>query len=240
MALTNGLSAIGDAIREKTGGTDLIPFLDMPDAIRSISGGGTTAPNPLEYATKINYTYQDAVFEPNYELTLTLPNVIDLASAFYGAKNIKKIILKGNDNGNTVIFTSLVRNCIDVVTVDLTEYNAKFSSGNMTFYYASALTEILGELDFTECTTAQYMFQNCTNLETITPKANSIKISISFAQSSKLSTNSIKSIIDGLATVETVQTLTLNAEQKVLQSHIDSANAKGWTVAGGKVVQEAW
>ncbi len=41
MALIDGLSAIGDAIREKTGRTDLIPFLDMPEAIRNIGGGGT-------------------------------------------------------------------------------------------------------------------------------------------------------------------------------------------------------
>lgn len=42
MALIDGLSAIGDAIREKTGRTDLIPFLDMPEAIRNIGGGETT------------------------------------------------------------------------------------------------------------------------------------------------------------------------------------------------------
>ena len=40
MALTNKLSAIGDAIREKTGKTDLLTLEQMPVAIASITTGG--------------------------------------------------------------------------------------------------------------------------------------------------------------------------------------------------------
>lgn len=36
----SSLTAIGDAIREKTGGTELIPFTDMPNKIASITTGG--------------------------------------------------------------------------------------------------------------------------------------------------------------------------------------------------------
>lgn len=39
MALTNKLEAIGDAIREKTGGTDKLSLDDMPTQIKSIEGG---------------------------------------------------------------------------------------------------------------------------------------------------------------------------------------------------------
>ena len=46
------------------------------------------------------------------------------------------------------------------------------------------------------------------------------------------------SIINGLAVVETTRTLTLPTNLKILQSQVDSANAKGWTIAGGKVVSE--
>lgn len=66
----------------------------------------------------------------------------------------------------------------------------------------------------------------------------SIPLNISFAQSDNLSTETIQSIIDGLATVDTAQTLTLHASIKILQSQVDSANAKGWTIAGGTVVSE--
>ena len=69
-------------------------------------------------------------------------------------------------------------------------------------------------------------------------KENTIGVSISFAWTRPLSAESIQSIIDGLATVETAQTLTLHANVKILQSQVDSANAKGWTVAGGTVVSE--
>ena len=41
MALTDKLSAIGNAIREKTGGTDLLTLDQMPAEIANIQGGGT-------------------------------------------------------------------------------------------------------------------------------------------------------------------------------------------------------
>ena len=40
MALTDKLTAIGEAIREKEGSADLIPLADMPDRIRALSSGG--------------------------------------------------------------------------------------------------------------------------------------------------------------------------------------------------------
>jgi hypothetical protein len=213
MALIDGLSAIGDAIREKTGGTDLIPFLDMPEAIRSISGGSTpqpeNVPNPLKYATQLDTVYMGAAFPENYELTLNVPYVKSLGNAFNGARNIKKLTLIGNTAENLVSFNRAFRSCLSIEIIDLTEFNAKPSTIDMASYSNSALREILGEIDFSECTNMNSAFQGCTNLEKITPKANSIKISIGFPSSSKLSATSIQSIIDGLATVETAQTLTL-------------------------------
>lgn len=47
MALTDKLTAIGDAIRTKTGGTDPIALADMPAQIEGISGGGF--PNGTEW-----------------------------------------------------------------------------------------------------------------------------------------------------------------------------------------------
>lgn len=41
MALINTLNDIGNAIREKTGGTELIPLKEMASVIKGISGGGT-------------------------------------------------------------------------------------------------------------------------------------------------------------------------------------------------------
>lgn len=49
MALIEKLSAIGDAIREKNGTSDLIPLADMPQAIRDISSPSVA--KMVEYTT---------------------------------------------------------------------------------------------------------------------------------------------------------------------------------------------
>ena len=55
MALIDKLSAIGSAIREKNGTTDLIPLADMPQAILDIvSGGGASY-------TSITYNADDTI-----------------------------------------------------------------------------------------------------------------------------------------------------------------------------------
>lgn len=244
MVLIDTLNNIGNAIRQKTGKTDLIPLVDMPKEILSISGGGTvepeTAPNPLEYAIKINEIYREVTFPTDYELVINTPFLTSLYYTFYGTKGIKKVTIKGNANRNVIDFTMGFRNSADLETVDFTELVAKVDNGNSTFHTCRKLREIKGEIDFTECTSANTMFQNCVALEKVKPKANSIKISIGFPNSEQIDFSSIQAIFDGLTRLETAQTLTLNANQNVLQSQIDSANAKGWTVVGGKVVQEAW
>ncbi|MBE6804096.1 MAG: leucine-rich repeat domain-containing protein [Ruminococcaceae bacterium] len=49
MALINELKGIGDAIREKTGETELIPLKEMADAILSISGGESVGYSSITY-----------------------------------------------------------------------------------------------------------------------------------------------------------------------------------------------
>lgn len=58
MALTNKLTAIGDAIRYKTGTTELLTLDDMPTAIRSIETGGDAPTVKLtELSVTANGTY---------------------------------------------------------------------------------------------------------------------------------------------------------------------------------------
>lgn len=203
------------------------------------SGEQYNAPNPLEYATSLNGAYWGATFPTGHEITLTVPRVTNFTGAFRETDGIEKVVLKGSDNGNVVSFEGMFRNCKSIKVLDLTEFVAKISDAYMMFYSVSTLIKILGEIDFSESTNNNG-FAQCDNLEEIYPKANSIKSSISFAKSKNLIATSVQAIFDGLATVETVQTLTLNTTQKVLQSHVDSANSKGWTVVGGTVVQEVW
>ena len=201
------------------------------EKIGEISGGGTVQ-NPLEYALTISGVYQNTVFPDGYELTLNLPNITSLASAFYTAKGIKKLTLKGNTAGNVVSFNRAFRN-ISAETIDLTEFNAILSNCEMAFMY-SHIVEILGEIDFSNVIDFGMTFEGLSTLVTITPKKETIKLSISFAQSSKLSDLSIQSIIEGLAdlTGGTAQTLTLHSivGGKLTDEQKATITAKNWTL----------
>ena len=204
------------------------------EKIGEISGGGT-AQNPLEYAKTLDNIYNGVTFPDGYELTLNLPNVTSLNSAFYGVKGIKKVTIKGNTAGNGVVFNRIFRNVSSLETLDLTEFNAKISAEmTMAFFYDSKLFEILGELDFTAVTSFSNTFIGCANLVTITPKANTIKISIDLSYCNLLSDLSIQSIIDGLAdlTGGTAQTLDFHADvlAKLTDEQLLEIAIKNWSV----------
>ena len=55
MALTDKLTAIGDAIREKTGKIDLIPLEQMPVEIANIKGGGDAIMKTVEGSSAFDY-----------------------------------------------------------------------------------------------------------------------------------------------------------------------------------------
>ena len=65
MALINKLSAIGDAIRAKTGGTEKLTLDQMPDAINSITSGSSEV---------INYT--SAIYTGRVGATTSPTNVL--------------------------------------------------------------------------------------------------------------------------------------------------------------------
>ena len=99
-----------------------------------------------------------------------------------------------------------------------------------------SLQTIVGELDFSECepTQQQNPFNGCTSLIEVRFTPESIKYNLSFRQSSQLSDESIQSILDGLATVSSTQTLALNSAvyAKLTEEQKQSATDKGWTITG--------
>lgn len=85
MALTNKLSAIGDAIREKTGKTDLMTLDEMPAEIASITtGGGEVEPIVLtgdcEYACSGNLA---AAYIDNFGDTVSTKDISHFDYMFY-------------------------------------------------------------------------------------------------------------------------------------------------------------
>lgn len=200
--------------------------------------GVASVPNPLEYANSLGSTYLKATFPENYEMTINIPLVTSMNACFQGATGITKLTIKGNVAGNVIGMTGAFR-VPTLEILDLSEFNAIVAAdGKHIFNGATVLKEVKGTLDFTNATQLNGAFNICYELKEVRFKENSIFVSISLANSSKLSTASVQSIFDGLATVEIAQTITLHKDVKILQAQVDSANAKGWTVAGGTVVSE--
>lgn len=74
------------------------------------------------------------------------------------------------------------------------------------------------------------MFYKCKALVEVRFVANTIHWSISFADSPLLSAESVQSIIDGLATVTTAQTITFHKDIALTDEQKQIINEKGWTL----------
>ena len=102
------------------------------------------------------------------------------------------------------------------------------------FYLFGNLTTI-PQLDTSNGTNFYNMFYHCYALKNISFVAGCIKKSISFAQSDKLTDESIQSIIDGLAdlTGQTAQTITFHPDvkNKLTEEQIASVTSKNWNIA---------
>ena len=197
---------------------------------------------PIYYLQTMDFTWQKAVYPQNTDLVIRIQKPKANHNAmFSNSRNIKTLKMICDDKSVVVDLSQFVRTSEELEVLDLTEYNRNISSLYYFAYCADNLKTILGALDLTNCTDTRHAFTMSYgkgSLEDIEFVPNTIKISIDFGYCSKLTNKSIQSIFDGLATVETAQTLTLYSSLKILQSEVDSANAKGWTVVGGTVVSE--
>lgn len=206
-------------------------------------GGGE---NIFYYAQTFQGIFQAIYFPENYNAVVKVkkaPNNMNyMFERAYNLKSIKFISEERNTANAAAQLTAGIQmtstNLATLETVDFTEFNQDFTYLHSTFYGQAKLHSIFGALDVTRCNEFSNFVKFCYELKNIEFVPNTIFFNISFADSQKLSAESIQSIFDGLATVETARTLTLNANLKILQSQVDSANAKGWTIAGGTVVSE--
>lgn len=118
-------------------------------------------------------------------------------------------------------------------------FSPKFNLSNATLLFnaRNSLEEVIGELDFSGITAVNLQsnpFNGCTSLKEVRFTKESIKYNLSFTQSSQLSDESIQSILDGLATVSSTQTLAFNSAvyAKLTEEQKQSATDKGWTITG--------
>lgn len=212
------------------------------EKINEISSGDGGSENPFYYIGTMEFAFTNVAFPENSEIVCKVLNNTKWYTAFSKTSGIKSLKIICDTPDLTFNFYALVRESKNLEVLDLSEIKGDINNISYFMYGTKTLKTILGELDLSKCTTSSAYANAFTSsnslLEDIRFVPNTIKLSVSFAYQQYLSGASIQSIIDGLATVETAQTLTLHANVKILQSQVDSANAKGWTVAGGTVVSE--
>ncbi len=131
----------------------------------------------------------------------------------------------GNPFGNHVGFLRNTRNLKYVKGI-----NTSNSTDIRLMFSGSAIETIEEPLDISKVTNTTNTFA-CDNLIEIRFVPETIKISIDFSRCAKLSAQSVQSIIDGLATVTTAQTLKLNSTIVLTDAQKASITAKGWTLA---------
>lgn len=225
----------GSSVRLPTAGK----YCDR-DIIVTASGGG--GDNPLQYLTLQNSSqvFRGCTFPEDYHFILRfVGNANTIGFGYFLAyTNVKKVTLKWQIDATTLGLSNAFMGANKMTEITFENETIAPTSLYATFSDCISLENINGTIDASKCTSFGNAFTKCYALREFRFTENSIKTSLSFAASPNLSVDSKNSIFNGLALVETTQTLTLPANLKILQSQVDSANAKGWTVAGGVVVSE--
>ena len=176
---------------------------------------------------------KDVQFE---EMVLTNPSEAFKNCASLEAIDCSKITPSGG-------VTNMFFGCSSLVILDLSSWASQsptFTGVNGLFRYCGNLKTInLSGWDLSHLTSIYDWFDGNSSLENVILD-NTTLFSASFGVRGcqNLTLESLTAIFNALPTVTTTKTLTLHANHKILQSQVDSANAKGWTVAGGKVVTE--
>lgn len=147
----------------------------------------------------------------------------------------------------TIDISSLIANCSfyrlfyttgayisSPVILNIIGDSSKINNFNLWLCRRSGIETINGELDFSNCTQLDRPFIYCVALKNITIVSGSIHCDFDISSTSVLTSESIESIIGGLADGES-HTLKLNTNQKITQIQSDAVSAKGWKLSGGTV-----
>jgi surface protein len=161
MALTNKLSAIGDAIREKTGTIDLLKLDEMPTAIANIeSGGGKFAPRYL-YGGMIsfqNYTGTELDHEVS---TLDTSYFTKMENMFSNCKNLTSLDLSSFNTSNVTTMYNMFAYDEKLTTLNLSNFDtSKVTNMSSMIYYCRTLSTLIfnNDWDTSKVTTMYNMF----------------------------------------------------------------------------------
>lgn len=141
---------------------------------------------------------------------------------------------KGIDTSKVTNMNGMFYGCtsLEEVGIDM----SSVTNGNYLFYRCTSLKTVK-TLDFSNVASLSGQFYQCLNLESIEFVPESIRLSVSMSDCSKLNAESVASIFAGLAdlTDSETQTLTLHKNVQITQAQADAAVAKNWNIVGGTV-----
>ncbi len=164
MALTDKLTTIGNAIREKTGGTDLLTLDQMPTEISNIQGGGTVE----ELTITSNGTYN-----PPTGIDGFAPVVVNVPQD--GSPPESAFVISGDCN---------YRFAKDGWNWFIEQYGDKITTKDISdasnmFYFNGKIIEIPFDLNFSSSSSSSHdlnnIFKYCFNLIQV-PKLNNVKV----------------------------------------------------------------
>lgn len=174
MALIDKLSAIGDAIREKTGKDDLLTLDQMPTEIQAIETGGGDLPEEAFIITgDCNYRFANGWnwFIQNYGNKIITQDITNMDYMFDGI-TLEKIPFDLNGKQNTeIIMAGLFNNSRKLTSIPKIN-NVKPRSMNHLFNGCTFLREIPDDIDanwdwsYLDNSTGSrgYMFNKCHSL----------------------------------------------------------------------------
>lgn len=242
MALIDKLIAIGNAIREKSGTTELIPLADMPQAILDLSGDGGTNVfwnayqdngNRVDYSTAFGgMGWNNDIFKPRYNMQPVNAYMMFRNTAIKG--DLVEIL--GN-LGITLDFSKatntgyIFNNASGITRIGVVDITGSTNStkGDNTFMGCTSLVRIEKIVVDENTSFGTNFLRNCPALEYV-GFDGVIANSLAIKESPKLNADCINGIIDHLATVTTAQTLTLHASVVVSEEQKNTIRNKGWTL----------
>lgn len=246
-------------------GTEDLNFPNVTNAARVFGETQITKVPNLSFP---NATSAKGIFKDCQKLTsvanFNIPNAINVEEAFSGCTNLKTIgvlsipkvqtfnnlfynckVLESIEQFNVSSATnlaSLFAQSNNLKSVDFVNSTSKVTNFRGLFAGKTVLETAKG-LDLSSATNLASVFASCSNLKNITFVENSIKINFNLGSSSLLSDESIQSLINGLATVETAQKLTIHNDvaTKLTNEQKATISSKNWNIVipqGGEVKTE--
>lgn len=226
------LVSVADAIRTKGGTSESLEFPQgFVDAVGAIESGVGTEDSTLEYMTlKNGNLFREAVFPENYHCFLRVKGHKDeiVFNRAFQDSNVSKVTIKYDVVPNILKLSVMFSRCKNLTEVT-------FENGTIVPYWMDtafefcSIEKINGTIDGSKCVTFADAFKECHKLQKIYFVSETIKISIAIP-SPVLSAESIQSIIDGLAYVESSKNLTLSNKIVLTDNQKQVINAKGWTL----------